>query len=301
MKIESHWYSLQPLAKLNSQVGPSPRFGSLLKVTFSEDEVGYTDLHPWTEWGDQPLHEQIRLLKSGTPTQLAQKSLEFAKIDAEARAQGRSVFTQLPEVQSHTLVTDPRLVLPSDFLGQVVKLKVGRDLKFERDWIEAFARGPGLLRLDFNSSVKGNEFLKWISGFSSDVLKKIDFIEDPCVFDADVWSQGLRFAQLAVDREVIPSEWRSKFVLIAKPTAIDGDLDPLEFKRVIFTHKMDHQLGARIAQFVASTFYHLHPQKKEICGLDLTGTFAGNGFENFESGTGFGYNTILRGLKWTTL
>jgi len=301
MKIESHWYSLQPQTKLNSQVGASPRFGSLLRVTFSEDEVGYTDLHPWIEWGDQPLHEQIRLLKSGTPTQLAQKALEYAKIDAEARAQSRSVFAQLPEVQSHMLVTDPRMTLPGEFSGQVVKLKVGRDLKFEREWMEAFCRGPGLLRLDFNSSAKGEDFLHWIAELSPDVLKKIDFIEDPCSFNPDIWSQGLRFVQLAVDREVVPREWRSKLVLISKPTAVDGDLDPLEYKRVIFTHKMDHPYGARIAQFVASTFYHLHPQKKEICGLDLRGTFASNGFENFESGTGFGYNTILRGLKWTSL
>lgn len=301
MKIESHWYSLQPLTKLNSQVGSAPRFGSLLRVTFSEDEVGYTDLHPWTEWGDQPLHEQIRLLKSGMPTQLAQKALEYAKIDAEARAQGRSVFTQLPEIQNHILVTDPRMVLPESCSGQVVKLKVGRDLKFERDWIEAFCKGPGLLRIDFNSSVKGGEFLKWIAGFSVDELKKIDYVEDPCPFDAEVWSQAMRFVQLAVDRETVPSEWRSKFVLVSKPTAVDGDIDPLEFKRVVFTHKMDHPFGARIAQFVASTFYHLHPGKKEICGLDLRGTYRKTGFESFERGTGFGYNAVLRELKWTAV
>ncbi len=300
MKIESHWYSLQPAQKLNSQVGVSPRFGSLLRITFNEEEVGYTDLHPWPEWGDQPLHEQLKLLKAGTPTALAEQALNFARIDAEARARGRSVFSGLPVLQNHSLVTDCAVVLPTQFEGQIVKLKVGRDLEFEREWIKAFCAKPGLLRLDFNSSLQGADFLKWLSGFRDQELKKIDYIEDPCVFDLDIWSQALEKVQLAADLEVADESLRSSLVLIRKPTAIEM-VDPMEYKRVVFTHKMDHPFGARIALFVASTFYHLLPEKKEICGLDPQGVYAATGFEGAEEGSGFGFDSTLRDLKWTTL
>ncbi len=300
MKIESHWYSLQPVQKLNSQVGVSPRFGSLLRITFNEEEVGYTDLHPWTEWGDQPLHEQIKLLKAGTPTALGEQALNFARIDAEARARGRSVFSGLPDLQNHTLVTDCAVVLPAQFEGQIVKLKVGRDLEFEREWIKAFCSRPGLLRLDFNSSLQGEDFLKWLSGFNDQELKKIDYIEDPCAFDLDIWESALERVQLAADFEMAAESLRRQLVLIRKPTAIEM-ADPLEYKRVVFTHKMDHPFGVRLAQFVAATFYHLLPEKKEICGLDSQGIFTATGFDTLETGSGFGFDSVLQNLKWTAL
>lgn len=301
MKIESHWYSLQPLTKLNSQVSAAPRFGSLLRITFNEEEIGYTDLHPWVEWGDQPLHEQMVALKAGTPTTLAEKAIGFAKIDAEARARGQSVLMGLPLLQNHSLVTDAHAVLPTELEGQIVKLKIGHDLDFEREWIKSFCAKPGLLRLDVNSSLTGPEFLQWISGFSDYECKKIDYIEDPCPFDLSVWQEALEKVQLAADREVAHESLRSSLVLISKPTAIETGVDPLDYKRVVFTHKMDHPLGARIAHFVASTFYHLHPEKKEICGLDPQNIFKATGFEGFEQGSGFGFDAVLPKLKWTTV
>jgi O-succinylbenzoate synthase len=66
--------------------------GALLKFQWNSDQIGYADCFPWPELGDATLDEQLASLKKREVTSLLERSITFAKVDAEARAAGKSVW-----------------------------------------------------------------------------------------------------------------------------------------------------------------------------------------------------------------
>src|ERR1700759_2831740 len=128
--IEIHRYELRPRHALKARTGAAPRPGALIRV-----QGGHADIHPWPELGDAPLDEQLVRLARGETTPLTRASLRMAKIDAAARAAGRSLLADRTIPVSHHLVVDldapfdPAALSTQGF--DRVKIKLGRDLARE--------------------------------------------------------------------------------------------------------------------------------------------------------------------------
>ncbi len=165
-----------PKRPLSAIAAGGPRRGALLRTG-----GGFAGIHPWPELGDAPLDEQL-VLARGETTSLTRASLRFASIDAAARREGRSLFEGLTIPPSHWPGPDP----PDGF--DTVKLK-------SIDRIPDRVR----LRIDFNATLTPDDFLRIAATLPGE---RIDFIEDPCPYDAAIWRDlrsrtGLR---LALDR-----------------------------------------------------------------------------------------------------
>jgi o-succinylbenzoate synthase len=275
-------YTLTPRRPLSPKAGARPRHGALLR---SGD--GFADIHPWPELGDAPLHEQLAKLARGQTTPLTRRSLEIARIDGAARANGVSLFAGLTIPASHWPGADP----PPGF--DTVKLK----------GIESIP--PAVrLRIDFNRSLSPEAFMMIAEGLPAE---RVDFVEDPCEYDAAVWTAlreqtGLR---LALDR---PSEYgglppRSAVdVLVVKPAIEDV---PQDSREIVITSYMDHPVGQFGAAYFAAKFGSAR------CGLFTHVLFQANEFiDRIRSdgarllppeGTGVGFDDLLERLPWKKL
>ena len=108
MKVWVHGYHLTPRV-LTDPVGPElSRRGALLKVEWALGQIGYSDLHPWPEFGEQPLDVHLEQLSSMKFTRLTEISLEFNYIDREFRLLKRNAFLGLIIPRSHKLLIDIR-------------------------------------------------------------------------------------------------------------------------------------------------------------------------------------------------
>jgi O-succinylbenzoate synthase len=274
-------YELTPKRRLSAVAAEGARRGALIRV-----DGGVADVHPWPELGDLPLDEQLARLARGETTALTHASLEFASIDAAARRDGRSLFDGLTIPPSHWPGPDP----PPEF--DTVKLK-------SIDVIPDRVR----LRIDFNATLTAEEFVQIGATLPRE---RIDFIEDPCPYDAVVWRElraktGLR---LALDRA--PSSWcplSSYDVLILKP-AIQAI--PCSDTEIVVTSHMDHPIGQLCAAYAAAT-----ANITSTCGLITHVLFENDAFiERMRidgtrlvppGGTGWGFDDLLEKLPWEKL
>ncbi|HEX6098893.1 MAG TPA: enolase C-terminal domain-like protein [Thermoanaerobaculia bacterium] len=251
------------------------REGALLRV-----DGGFADVHPWPTLGDAPLDEQLALLAEGRTTPLTRASLRCAAIDGEARRRGVSLFEGLTIPLSHWPGADP----PPEF--DTVKLKgvpeVPPDVR---------------LRVDFNARLTAEEFLRVAATLPRE---RVDFIEDPCPYDEEVWRElrartGLR---LALDRFDGAAD-----VLVHKP-ALQTEWP--SHPDVVVTSYMDHAIGQFFAAYVAAT-HETNPR----CGLMTHVLYEPDAF--FERvqrdgarllpprGTGLGFDDLLERLPWTSI
>jgi O-succinylbenzoate synthase len=281
--LREFWrYELTPKRRLNAVAADGVRRGALIRIN-----GGVADVHPWPELGDLPLDEQLALLARGETTPLTQSSLEFASTDAAARRDGRSLFDGLTIPPSHWPGPDP----PEAF--DTVKLK-------SIDVIPDRVR----LRIDFNGTLTPAEFVRIAATLPRD---RIDFIEDPCPYDAAVWRElreqtGLR---LALDRAPSSSQREpdSYDVLILKPAIQEVACSDTE---IVVTSYMDHPIGQLCAAYAAAT-----ANIKSTCGLITHVLFENDPFiERMRidgtrlvppGGTGWGFDDLLKTLPWQKL
>jgi O-succinylbenzoate synthase len=314
-----HRYELVPRARLNARAGTGPRRGALLRVGHSRDtglDTGFADVHPWPELGDAPLDEQLALLARGGTTPLTVQSLHFASLDAAARREGRSLFDGLTIPESHWPAAAGEA--PSAFDTVKVKMPGG----------ELPPRGR--LRLDFNATLDAPAFLRIAATLPRE---RIDFVEDPCPYDAVIWRElhaqtGLR---LALDREVATE---GVDVLVVKPAlqrvpgeqalgervAADGARvageraaggerggDPdVGAVSIVVTSYMDHPVGQLHAAAIAARC-----ATDSRCGLMTHVLFEPNKFSERlgldgarlvpPGGAGIGFEYLLEELEWTRL
>ena len=270
-------YELIPKRRLNAVADAGPRYGALIRV-----DGGVADVHPWPELGDLPLDEQLARLARGETTLLTEASLEFASIDAAARRDRRSLFDGLTIPPSHWPGPDPPAVFDT------VKLK-------NIDVIPDRVR----LRIDFNATLSADEFVRIAATLPHE---RIDFIEDPCPYNASIWRElraktGLR---LALDRRGSSSEADSYDVLIVKPAL---DKIPCTNAEIVVTSYMDHPIGQLCAAYAAAT-----AGTKSTCGLITHVLFENDPFiERMRidgtrlvppEGTGWGFDDLLEKLPW---
>jgi O-succinylbenzoate synthase len=263
-----HRYSLR------MRSGPV-REGALLRAG-----DGFADVHPWAELGDAPLEEQLALLARGETTPLTGASLRCAAIDGDARRRGVSLFDGLTIPLSHWQGNDP----PPEF--DTVKLK--RVMEVPPDV---------RIRIDFNARLSAEEFLRVAETLPRE---RVDFIEDPCPYDEDVWRElrartGLR---LALDRFSGNAD-----VLVHKP-ALQTEW-PVH-NDIVVTSYMDHAIGQCYAAWVAAT-HDVNPRG----GLMTHVLYEPDAF--FERvqrdgarllpplGTGLGFDDLLERLPWKSI
>jgi DNA-binding Lrp family transcriptional regulator len=184
------------------------------------------------------------------------------------------------------------------------------------DWQAAAASCPQLrLRLDFNSTLAPHEFRAFAAAIGPELRATIDFIEDPCPFDPQLW-HGLQHAtglQLAVDRgSDLPGA--ANFLGVVKPAVEDAASQiaaaARSGRRLVITSNMDHPLGqlwAALHAARAACAGVLHGP----CGLLTHGLFeplpdipsprATNGVLEIPPGPGLGYDREWSALKWEPL
>jgi O-succinylbenzoate synthase len=273
-----YWpYELIPRRRLSGIAAEGPRRGALIRVN-----GGFSDVHPWPELGDAPLDEQLARLRRGETTPLTASSLRFAVVDAAARRDGRSLFDGLTIPPSHWPGADP----PAGF--DTVKLK-------SIDHIPDNVR----LRIDFNATLTAVEFERIAATLPRE---RIDFIEDPCPYDAATWralraSTGLR---LALDRGTGTEDVD---VIVVKPAVQEI---PSTHAEIVVTSYMDHPLGQLCAAYAAATAHIT-----TTCGLVTHVLYESDPFiERMHidgtrlvapGGTGFGFDDLLEHLPWKSL
>lgn len=318
MKIYYSPYFLKPKSSLSAKAGWGERLGTLLKIEWSPDLVGYADLHPHTELGDLDLKDQLYHLKNNLPTPLVNRSLHWALIDAHARKNQQDLFKDLILPKTHKIVTDLSLVETLDWENWKtkgythVKIKMGRDLSLETSKLKEFYdQADGIQwRLDFNESLSELEFQTWWADVSPWLGTKIDFIEDPTTYDGESW--GASAAPLALDRALNLENLKSfgGAVVIFKPAISDTHwLNNIQ-RRVVFSNYMDHPFGEVTAIFSAAQHYN-DVERAEVCGLRTWDLFEQNEFsESLKGdgpelslcpGTGFGFDSQLKTLPWKVL
>lgn len=303
MKVWVHGYNLIP-----RETGGVMRRGALLKVEWALHQTGYSDLHPWPEFGEEPLDSHLEKLSAMKFTRLTEVSLEFNYIDREFRLMKRNAFLGLIIPRSHRLVVDMTKITPQDLAlwekegYSHIKVKMGRDLAAETSALLELALASHLMwRLDFNGQLNAAQFTEWWQGLNDDVKRRIDFVEDP-ISDGALKIEG-----------PWANDWfrteRAK-VRIIKP-AREGIDEVGAFNRIVFTHGLDHTLGQACAAWTAGKFYAAHPRKTEVCGLGGGEVYVADDFSSRwipagprmkpTTGTGFGFDEILESLKWERL
>jgi o-succinylbenzoate synthase len=273
-----YWpYELRPRRRLSTIAAKGPRHGALIRVG-----GGFADVHPWPELGDPALDEQLAGLRRGEATPLTASSLRFAALDAASRRDDRSLFDGLTIPPSHWPGADP----PEGF--DTVKLK-------SLDTMPDHVR----LRIDFNGMLTPDAFERIAATLPRE---RIDFVEDPCPYDAATWRAlrrrtGLR---LALDRGTGTED---ADVIVVKPAVQEI---PSTQAEIVVTSYMDHPLGQLCAAYAAAAAHIT-----TTCGLVTHVLYESDPFIDRmqiectrlvpPGGTGFGFDDLLEGLPWRHL
>lgn len=324
MKIAVSRYQMEPLEGSQRAV----RHGALLRVSFRDGSTGYADCHPWHEWGDTPLDLQLELLACGHITPLVSRSLVAARTDAEARKYQRHLFHNLVVPPSHQHFSDFVHRHQFDFDKYLenkqvpIKIKVGVDPKLEiailNHWSKEIASSECLLRLDFNSRLPEKGFVEFLDSIKA-VRDHIEFYEDPFPFDPQGW-QRLREEEsiaLAADRESFAAlEYPlSCDYLVVKPAV--QEIYPFlgsqrKNRRLIITSYLDHPIGQLSAAYLAAVTSKRDGTILDVCGLLTHQAYKQCEFSRelkqegprlvpHHEGSGWGYDDLLKGLKWRPL
>jgi O-succinylbenzoate synthase len=162
------------------------------------------------------------------------------------------------------------------------------------------------LRLDFNFTLDQSAFLAFAAGLSAETRQAIDFIEDPCPFDPEVWrhlrkSTGLPLAADRIDGPIAPDVCDFR---ILKPAC--QEIFP-QAGRFVITSYMDHPVGQLFAAWEAAQ----RRATVDLCGLLTHRLFEPNAFSESltstgpqlfpPSGTGLGWDALLMSLPWKRL
>jgi O-succinylbenzoate synthase len=315
--IHLHRYTLRTGAALNAVSVRREFPGALIAV-----DGGFAALHPWPEFGDGSLEQQLQTLRAGGTTPLIERALHCAAIDGEARRQGVSLFAELPVPKSHyswsqSKPTDWQLDYITRNGFTAIKAKGFANYGETRRFLDCVAKAmPNLkLRVDFNGVLDKPTFGKFIEFLPLRVYRQLDLIEDPVPYGADLW-QGFRDqwgVRLALDKS-----WReatSGFdAVVIKPARRDWRTVHERHPQspMVLTSAMDHALGQAYAAYEAALAMQEHPGLVDLCGLCTHHLFDHDPF--FEQlsvregvlqvdrrGTGLGFNAVLESLDWEEL
>ena len=283
MKIWVAPYSLLPKAPIGAVAAPGVRKGALLRFKFEDGGIGYSDCHPWPELGDAPLGHQLCALARREQTPLIRQSVALARMEAQARAEKKSLWEGLQIPPSHALIADWETGLHQEALRELqtagfthLKIKVGKNPVGEAERLcelESLLRKLRFkFRLDFNEKLTPFQFETFLKRTRA-VHDLVDFIEDPIPYDALIWKKfqcdyGIRLALDRLPGEVLPLDAGAFSVVVLKPAIQDVQI-AFQARELgvecVVTSYLDHPLGQLGAAFQAAK---LNQEKnKVVCGL----------------------------------
>ncbi len=299
------------------------RSGALLRFEFSEGH-GFADCHPWTEFGDIALSDQLKNLSLGILTNLTSCSFACAKIDCDGRLAKKNSLADLDIPRSHYLITQMDSVSETHLSDlwtrgyRDLKLKVGRETENEISVLNGLFKDSKSfqLRLDFNGLLNIDKSRNFLSKLDSKIISQIEFIEDPIAENADDWFElqdelGLTLARDFVD---VKNSEAHYFVRVAKPAVQDVlklVREEPESVELLVTSYMDHPLGQAHAAFNAAMLHKKIPDRTLLPGLLHHHVYEPNAFSELLAndgpifkpveGTGFGFDQLLERQAWKTL
>jgi O-succinylbenzoate synthase len=317
--IYVHRYTLRSAMALNSASHRREFPGALIRCG-----DGFGCIHPWPEFGDDSLETQLSLLSEGHPTPLSQSALDCCVIDGNARRAGVSLFEGLTVPQSHYSWsfgqdTDPQIARVLSEGWPAIKAKGfanwGETLRFLECVGRAAGEQPLKLRVDFNGCLDKHGFAKFCEFMPMRVYHRLDLIEDPVPYDAEIWSRIRErwSARLALDKG-----WKSASegfdAVVIKPARRDWRLIAEKFPThpLVLTSAMDHGLGQMFAAYQAAVAFAETPERISQCGLCTQHLFDSDPFfeqltspggklQSSHPGTGLGFDEILNTLEWKRL
>jgi O-succinylbenzoate synthase len=325
MKISYSPYILKPVQNISTVANAGDRQGILLKIEWLDGLIGYSDLHPWTELGDQSWEDQLADLRKGKISSMLEQSIWMAHKDAELRKQGRNAFEGFPALKNNYIVSDistelaglPERLKAEGF--ETVKIKVGRDLKKEAEYISLLGQdGAFKLRLDFNAIGSWQTYERFMSAVNKIAVQRIQYVEDPFPYDTQAWIEAKRFAPIAIDNEISKVNFKKiqgkPFdVVILKPAKMDviSTVQNCVFHdlKIAVTSYMDHPVGLTHALAIASELKKAHPQRILDAGCMTLKLFqmdiysaeivSSGPFLKRPAGSGIGFDLLLAKEPWT--
>ncbi len=312
-------YQLHTEAALNSASVRRAFPGALIRRG-----AGVGCIHPWPEFGDAPLDEQLRLLRAGAPTPLAARALHCAALDGAAREAGASLFDGLEIPASHYSwsfghPTGPQIerLLAEQWPAVKAKgyLNWGETLSF-LEACERATAGAGLrYRIDFNGCLEPAAFHKFIEFMPLRVYRALDFIEDPCPYDPAAWEHARAHwsIRLALDKG-----WQDASggfdAVVVKPSRRDWRAVAARHpgNPLVLTSAMDHPIGQLYAAYEAAAAKAALGDLVGLCGLCTQHLFHADPFlERVSSpggrlipdtsGGGLGFGDLIERLPWRRL
>ncbi|MFZ3228742.1 MAG: hypothetical protein WA160_00960 [Pseudobdellovibrio sp.] len=239
MKIHLSKYQLQKKNLVNAMDISSTHEGTLIKVTDEQNNWGVADLCPWPNLGDLELDQELK-----TKGSLFQRTLKLAKDDLEARKNRVSLLSD-KAVENNWLVTN----LTEYPKSGTVKVKGSADVDRLSYYLKKLAQEDIKIRLDFNSCLTASDYNYFLNQLTLDVARKIEYIEDPTVWNFDNWQMWNQLLPLAVDFAnenpfKYPTAWS---YLIIKPTRQEAktlvQMCRSLNKKFSLTSAMDHPVG----------------------------------------------------------
>jgi O-succinylbenzoate synthase len=298
--IYVHDYLLKSGTALNAVSQRRVFAGALLCV-----DGGYGCVHPWPEFGDAPVEEQLRLLAEGITTPVTEMALRCAEIDGAARRAGVSLFEGLSIPRSHYSWSFAAETEPQNY-GETIRFLEGCAKRFEAQGVR--------LRVDFNGVLDRMTFEKFVEFMPLRIYRALDFVEDPFPYEAEAWEAIRRRWGVAL---ALDKGWKTGThgfdAVVVKPARRDWRVvaEKHPEKRLVMTSAMDHALGQIFAAYEAASAaaagYTL-----DYCGLCTEHLFAKDAFfervnshggylEADRSGGGLGFGEVLEGLPWRRL
>ncbi len=315
--LHYHRYTLRSSGALNAVSTRREFQGALIKL-----DGGVGCLHPWPEFGDLPVGEQLGLLQAGGTSKVIERALRMARMDGEARSRNVSLFDGL-EIPPCHYSWDQN----ADFERQcgrvvtegwrAVKTKGHADPALSFAWITRFTNAvPDAsvrVRMDFNSCLTEAQFTGFLRPLPDHVKARLDFAEDPFPYDPVRWDhvRGTHRVQLALDKQLRGAS-EGFDVAVLKPgrrewrEMVDG-LPPST--RIVMTSAMDHAIGQSFAAWEAAVAWQELGSRLDLCGLCTEHLFEQDAFfarlrsvggqlHVNRSGTGLGFNEELNALPW---
>lgn len=317
--IDVHRYQLRSGAALNSASHRRCFEGALIRVG-----SGYGCVHPWPEFGDAPIEEQLSLLARDITTPVTAMALRCAQLDGAARESGVSLFAGLEIPRSHyswsfAQPAEPQFqrLLTEGWTALKAKgsANSGETLRFLENCVSAGKDRELKLRVDFNGCLDAPGFSQFMELMPPHLSQHLDLIEDPFPYDAGLWQQAqMRWnVRLALDKG-----WRDGTTgfsaVVVKPARRDWRTVALKHPGLplILTSAMDHAIGQMFAAYEAATAKTEIGDRIDLCGLCTQHLFEPDGFfERLKSpgghllpdlhGGGLGFGDLLERLPWQRL
>lgn len=262
-------------------------------------------VQPWPVFGHASLEDHWQALAENASLPLLERALQCARFDGEARAAGRSWWSEAVVPSSHATITDlseDNLLLEKrGFTHAKLKAAVGELAKLIA-WSDLHPECK--LRLDFNEVPTYAELQMWLSDLPQRVRDRIDWIEDPFPFEASQWRRwqeetGLRLAlDRALSSETASAEWQTIWKPAWQELPSTGNTES-----VVVTSAMDHPVGQCWAAYCAA-----QAGVKQVCGLRTDHLFAADEFSErmgawgpewpMLGGAGMGFDDLLEQLPW---